>query len=122
IPATGPNVAITLNVPSFGAGNTNAAAVIHGFVSGGAVAGVTAALFVGNPPVNTNQFNPADLVALGLVVPGPASRATPPPAVRNKQHLYALVSGPGLAALAGNFFGVALVSTIPDTAEALTWL
>lgn len=31
IPATGPNLAITLNVPSFGAGNTNVAAVIFGF-------------------------------------------------------------------------------------------
>ena len=31
IPATGPNVAITLNVPSFGAGNTNEAATIHGY-------------------------------------------------------------------------------------------
>lgn len=31
IPATGPNVAITLNVPSFGAGNTSAVAEIHGF-------------------------------------------------------------------------------------------
>src|SRR5580700_8414896 len=31
IPATGPNVAITLNVPSFGAGNTNSAAVLYGF-------------------------------------------------------------------------------------------
>jgi len=31
IPATGINTAITLNVPSFGAGNTNAAATIHGF-------------------------------------------------------------------------------------------
>ena len=31
IPASGPNVAITLNVPSMGAGNTNAAAHIRGF-------------------------------------------------------------------------------------------
>src|SRR5216684_6728136 len=29
IPATGPNVAITLNVPSFGVGNTNAAATLE---------------------------------------------------------------------------------------------
>jgi len=34
IPATGPNVAITLNVPSFGAGNTNAAATLEGFLQG----------------------------------------------------------------------------------------
>jgi hypothetical protein len=31
IPATGPNVAIAVNVPSFGGGNTNAAASVHGF-------------------------------------------------------------------------------------------
>lgn len=31
IPASGPNVAVALNVPSFGAGNTNAAAIIHGY-------------------------------------------------------------------------------------------
>jgi hypothetical protein len=33
IPASGVNTAIALNVPSFGAGNTNAAAVIHGYVA-----------------------------------------------------------------------------------------
>lgn len=31
LPASADNTAITLNVASFGAGNTNAAAVIHGF-------------------------------------------------------------------------------------------
>ena len=31
LPASGPNVAITLNVPSFGVGNTNAAASINGY-------------------------------------------------------------------------------------------
>jgi hypothetical protein len=31
IPASAVNTAITLNVPSFGAGNTNAAANLHGF-------------------------------------------------------------------------------------------
>ena len=31
VPAAALNTAITLSVPSFGAGNTNAAAVIHGF-------------------------------------------------------------------------------------------
>lgn len=31
IPASAVNTAITLNVPSFGAGNTDAAATIHGF-------------------------------------------------------------------------------------------
>jgi hypothetical protein len=31
IPATGPNVAITLTVPSFGAGNTNSSATLYGF-------------------------------------------------------------------------------------------
>lgn len=31
VSATGPNAAITLNVPSFGTGNTNASSVIHGF-------------------------------------------------------------------------------------------
>ena len=122
IPATGPNVAITLNVPSFGAGNTNAAAAIHGYVTGGTTPGVTAALFVGEPPINTSQFNPGDLVALGLPVPSSASYATRRPIVRNRQHFYALVSGPGLAALAGNLFGVVLASTIPDTEEAMTWL
>lgn len=122
LPATGPNVAITLNVPSFGAGNTNAAAVIHGYVTGGTAPGVSAALFVGEPPINTALFNPGDLVALGLAIPGSASYATRRPTVRNKQHFYALISGPGLAALAGNFYGVALASTIPDTPEAMTWL
>lgn len=122
LPATGPNVAISLAVPSFGAGNTNAAAAIHGYVTGGTTPGVTAALFVGQPPVNTAQFNPGDLVALGLSIPGSASYATRRPTVRNKQHFYGLVSGPGLAALSGNLYGVALASTIPDTPEAMTWL
>jgi hypothetical protein len=31
IPATGANVAITLTVPSFGAGNTNSSATLYGF-------------------------------------------------------------------------------------------
>jgi hypothetical protein len=31
-PASGPNVAITVTVPSFGAGNTNAAVVAYGFM------------------------------------------------------------------------------------------
>ena len=31
LPATGQNVAITLTVPSFGAGNTNASVVVYGF-------------------------------------------------------------------------------------------
>ena len=31
IPASAVNTALTLNVPSFGAGNTNASAVLHGF-------------------------------------------------------------------------------------------
>jgi hypothetical protein len=31
IPASGANTAIVVNVPSFGAGNTNASAVAHGF-------------------------------------------------------------------------------------------
>jgi hypothetical protein len=34
IPASGPNVAITLNVPSFGAGNVNAAATLEGYLQG----------------------------------------------------------------------------------------
>lgn len=122
IPATGPNVAITLNVPSFGAGNTNAAAVIHGYVTGGTTPGVTAALGVGEPPINTSIFNPGDIVAVSLPVPSTQSFATRRPTVRNKQHIYALVSGPGLAALAGNLYGTVLMSTVPDTAEALTWL
>lgn len=42
IPASAPNTAITLNVPSFGAGNTNAAASIHGYQQAvGAPAGPT---------------------------------------------------------------------------------
>jgi hypothetical protein len=32
IPATGPNVAIAVNVPSLGAGNTNAAVSAHGYL------------------------------------------------------------------------------------------
>jgi hypothetical protein len=32
LPATGPNVAIAVNIPSFGGGNTNAAAVAYGFM------------------------------------------------------------------------------------------
>lgn len=32
LPATGPNVAIVLNLPALGAGNTNAAATVHGYV------------------------------------------------------------------------------------------
>lgn len=31
LPASGPNVAIAISLPALGAGNTNAAAVIHGF-------------------------------------------------------------------------------------------
>jgi hypothetical protein len=124
IQATGPNVAITLNVPSFGAGNLNATAAIHGFVSGGNLGAVSGALFVGSPPSvpNTANFNPADVQAVNLQVPGSASFAVRRPMVRNKQHIYTLINGPGLAALAGNFFGICLCSTVPDTAEALTWL
>ena len=32
IPATGPNVAIVVSVPSFGLGNTNAAVTAHGYM------------------------------------------------------------------------------------------
>jgi hypothetical protein len=32
IPATGPNVAIAVSVPSFGLGNTNAAVTAHGYM------------------------------------------------------------------------------------------
>jgi hypothetical protein len=86
--------------------------------------GLTAALFVGVPPQAPGQVNPADLVVTGLPVPGSATYGSRRPMVDKHKHLYALVSGPGLANLAGNLFGTAWVSIVPDDqkGEAISWL
>ena len=85
-------------------------------------AGVSAAIFVGQPPINPAVFNPMDCVAPGIAVPSSNSFATRRPIVRNKNHLYALISGSGLSALTGTLFGTCSVSIVPDTSEAMAWL
>ena len=121
IPATGPNVAITLNVPSFGAGNTNAAATIHGTLSG--TAAINAAIFRGVIPAGILFGSPLDmgsLVAGGLTPPSNYQAGGKSIGMHSQQHLYAVFSG-GLASIS-QFFASAVVLEVPDTAEAVAWL
>src|SRR5215472_6305544 len=57
--ATGPNVAIAISVPSFGAGNTNAEANIQGTLSGAAA--INCAIFVGGIPGGITTGGPLDM-------------------------------------------------------------
>jgi hypothetical protein len=121
IPATGPNVAITLNVPSFGAGNTNAAAVIHGQLSG--AASIQAAVFRGGIPAGIAFGSPLDmgqLVATGLTPPANYQAGGKSVGVHQGQHIYAVLSG-NLSGF-NQYFASAVVLEVPDTMEAVSWL
>lgn len=121
LPATGPNVAITISVPSFGAGNTNAEANIQGTLSGSA--GVAAALFSGAISPGAATGSPLDmgsLVAGGLTPPVNYQAGGKSVLARDKQHLYAVLAG-NLAGFS-QYFASAVVVEVPDTMEALAWL
>ena len=123
IQATGPNVAITLNVPSFGAGNLNAAAVIHGTLTTPGAGAVTGALFVGAIPGGLGTGNPPDmnaLVAAGLTPPVNYQAGGKSVVARANQHVYAVLSG-GLSGFT-QYFATGTVLEVPDTMEALAWL
>ena len=119
--------AITLNVPSFGAGNTNSQASLEGFIvtpaSGGAL---NAALCIGNCPTGPGgpssravAINDSDIVLPGLAIP---VGVTLPDKmiVRSQTELYILIGGAGLAA-STVYNATAGVIDVPDTDEALFW-
>lgn len=68
IPASALNTAIVVNVPSFGAGNTNAAVTAHGFQQ--TTVNAWAGIFHGLPsPVNIADFFPMPEASTGQVLP-----------------------------------------------------
>ena len=119
--------AITLNVPSFGAGNTNAEASLEGFIvtpaSGGAL---TAAVCIGNCPTGPGgpsaraiNVNDSDVTLPGLSVP---IGVTLPDKmiVRSQTELYVLLGGSGLAASTVYNANVGVIDA-PDTDESNFW-
>lgn len=84
-------------------------------------ANVTAAVFVGQPPL-PGQIITVDCVIAGLAIPSTQSFGSRRPVVRAKKHLYAMVNGSGLATLNGTLYGIASASIVPDTEQAVTWL
>ena len=119
--------AITLNVPSFGAGNTNAQASLEGFIvtpaSGGAL---NAALCIGNCPTGPGgpssravNVNDSDIVLPGLAIPVGVTLPDKM-TVRSQTELYMLIGGAGLAA-STIYNATAGVIDVPDTDEALFW-
>jgi hypothetical protein len=123
--ASGPNTAIVLTVPSFGAGNTNAAAELDAqVVSGGQV---VAAVFQGRVP------SPEQLVAGASPSDGVIAPALSVPVVQQfggriavlrgaQTHLYVVVSNQGGLSLLSTIHATASVVEVPDTEECLTWL
>jgi hypothetical protein len=119
LPATGPNVAITVSAAAFGAGNTNAEANIQGQLSGAGA--VTGAIFVGGiPSVNAFNLDLSSMAASGLSVPGSYQAGGKSLVAFQGQHLYAALSG-GTSGF-NAFQATATVLEVPDTAEALLWL
>lgn len=132
IPASALNTAITVNVPSFGLGNTNAAATAHGFqrtiTPAGALSNVRAAAFAGSAPNDASLGGSAPLTGVdfanaimsGIVVPSTVefpSKAV----VYSNEDLYVVIGGAGTVAGA-NFYHVGFgVIELPQTPEALTW-
>lgn len=135
IPASGLNTAIVVNVPSFGAGNTNAAVTAHGFQqvaavnpTGGPLANVRGALFAGNIPTDASLAGTTTLtghdagsvIQTGIIVP---STSTIPDKsfVYSQEDLYAIIAGAGTVAGAGNYRVVCGLIELPQTREALLW-
>jgi hypothetical protein len=90
-----------------------------------AAANVTVAVFVGQPPLaGSGQVRPADCVVVNVPIPSTNNFASKRPAVRAKQHLFALVSGTGFNALTGTIYGnVGVTYTIDDPdGTGLTWI
>jgi hypothetical protein len=90
-----------------------------------AAANVSAAVFIGQPPISgVGAVRPADCVIPNLAIPGSSTYGSKRPMVRNKQHLYALISGTGINALTGTLYGTAVVTIAPEDqkGETLTWL
>ncbi len=125
LPATGTNVAISISVPSFGAGNTNAEANIQGTLTtagAAAISATNAAIFLGGIPSVLTSTSPTDMasvVAAGLTPPANYQAGGKSIIARQGQHLYVLLTG---NVSAGSFFASGTVLEIPDTNEALTWL
>jgi hypothetical protein len=90
-----------------------------------AAANVTAAVFVGQPPLpGSGQVRPADCVIVGAAIPSTGNFASKRPAVRRKQHLYALIQGTGMNLLTGTIYGnVGVTYTLDDQdGVGLTWI
>ena len=122
--ASGPNTAIVLTVPSFGAGNTNSAAELDAqVVSGGQV---VAAVFAGRMPDPAQLVSGAppfaDCIAPALGVPFVQQFGGRISVLRGAQtHLYVLVANAGGMSLLNTIHVTAAVTEVPDTEEALLW-
>lgn len=122
--ASGPNVAIVLTVPSFGAGNLQSAAELEAQVSSGGQ--VVAAVFAGRAPdaaqLISGQPAFADVIAPALSVPFVQQFGGRIAVLRGAQtHLYVLVPNTGGLSLLNTIHVTAAVTEVPDTEEALLW-
>lgn len=120
--ATGPNVAIVVTVPAFGAGNVNAEVNIEGTLQTGGP--VTASLFVGQVQVPNDLVNLPDLmscVAPNISVPTSGPVALNDVICTGLSHVYALFGGIGLTGY-NMMYATADVLEAVDTPETLSWL
>lgn len=121
--ATGPNTAIVVSVPAFGAGNTNAEVNTQGALQTGNTGQVGAAAFIGAPLVpyqNTDQPDNANCIAPNLAVPQLVNLPDME-IVKGTDHLYVLV-GSGVAGVYAQVFCTATVLEAVDRPETLGWL
>lgn len=121
--ATGPNVAIVVSVPAFGAGNTNAEVNTQGTLQTGNAGLVAAAAFIGPPVIpNQNTDQPDNANCIGPNLPIPITANIPDmEIVKGQDHLYVLV-GSGAVGVYNQIFVTATVLEAVDRPETLAWL
>lgn len=121
--ASGPNTAIVVSVPAFGAGNTNAEVNVQGALQTGLAGQVAWAGFIGRVVLAANagdQTDNANCIAPNQAVPS-LLNLPDMEIVKGQDHLYVLVSTAAIGTY-NQVFATATVIEAVDRPETLGWL